>query len=274
MTNWQKSRGSPTTWSELREISKALAEAGAGQSFGLTLGGKSLWDYTALVGALAMSAGPAASANAEEQCFDWREARMTIADDYFVAAMELCTGMLEDGSIFPGFTTISHTEARAGLANGWAGMYLAGWWDSGAFQTQFPDFNYTIVAPPIFDGGKQGFNHGDTFVDRVDVSKSAENLDAIAQFLLFKFGPEYQMGWARNGWFTALPEANTAENLSDPKVQALFAISDDIRSVPAQLPAMCCRPTWWQNANPSIPTGASCLAASSRARSHLATMQT
>jgi len=222
----------PTTWSELREVAKQLTDAGAGQSYGIIVGGKSPWDYTALLGALAMSAGPMASADGEGNCMDWTEARMTIGDDYFVAALELLDGLIQDGSLFPGYTTISHTEARAGLASGWAGMYMGGWWDNGAFVTQFPDFQFSIVPPPVFDGGKMGFNHGSPFVDRVYVSKEATARDAIAKFLIFKFGPAYQEGWARQGWFTTLPEANTPDNLADPKVQSIFAISDDIRSVP------------------------------------------
>lgn len=221
----------PTTWSEFREVSKKLAEAGAGQSYGLILGGKSPWDYTALVGVLAMSAGRMGGVS-ENVCLDWTQARMTIGDDYFASALQLCLDMQEDGSLFPGFSTISHTEARAGLANGWAGMYVGGWWDAGNYNTQFPELDYSIVPPPVYDGGKMGYNHGSTFIDRVYVSKEAENLDAISKFLIFKFGPAYQRGWARNGWFTALPEANEPDNIADPKVQTIFKISEDIRTVP------------------------------------------
>jgi multiple sugar transport system substrate-binding protein len=222
----------PTNWTELREVAKKITDAGAGQSYGIIVGGKSPWDYTALVGALAMSAGPMASAGGEATCMDWTEARMTIGDDYFVSAIELLDGLIQDGSLFPGYSTISHTEARAGLASNWAGMYMGGWWDAGAYNTQFPDFRYTVAAPPVFDGGKLGYNHGSTFVDRVYVSKETKAYDAIAKFLNFKFGPAYQEGWARNGWFTALPEANTPDNLADPKVKSIFEISDDIRAVP------------------------------------------
>lgn len=222
----------PTTWSELREVSQALAQAGQGQSYGLILGGKSPWDYTALVGGLAMSAGKMGSANGEDNCVDWTQAELTIADDYFVDGLNVAVDMLEDGSIFPGFTTISHTEARAGLANGWAGMFMGGWWDAGAYNTQFPEFEYQVVAPPVFDEGKMGHNHGIPFIERVYISSQAENLDAIAKFLIYKFGPAYQRGWARNGWFTALPEANEPDNIADPIVQSIFEISEDIRSLP------------------------------------------
>jgi multiple sugar transport system substrate-binding protein len=223
----------PTTWTEFRDVAKAITEVGAGQSYGVIVGGKSPWDYTALVGALAISAGPMASANGEGQCMDWTEARMTIGDDNVVGALEFLDGLLQDGSLFPGYSTISHTEARAGLASNWAGMYMGGWWDNGAYQTQFPEFGYTIVPPPVFDEGKMGYNHGDSFVERVYVSKEAKaSYDAISKFLSFKFGPAYQEGWARQGWFTTLPEANTPDNLADPKVQAIFGISDDIRLVP------------------------------------------
>ena len=222
----------PTNWSELRTAAKALAAAGKGQSYGLIMGGKSPWDYTGLVGALAVSAGPMMSADGEESCMDWTSGQMTIAVDYTVSALEQCTGMMKDGSIFPGFSTISHTEARAGLANNWAGMYMGGWWDAGAYNTQFPNFDYSVVAPPAFDGGHLGFNHGNPFIDRVYISKKATDLEAINKFLIFTFGPDYQKGWAKNGWFTTLPEANTSENVSDPRVQAIFKIADDIRTIP------------------------------------------
>jgi multiple sugar transport system substrate-binding protein len=221
----------PTTWSEFREVSKALTDAGQGQSYGVILGGKSPWDYTALVGSLAYTAGKMAGVD-EATCVDWTQLRMTIDDDYIVGALKHCLDMAEDGSLFPGFSTITHTEARAGLATGWAGMFLGGWWDAGSYNTQFTDFDYSIVTPPAFDGGRMGYNHGTTFVDRVYVSKESKHHDAIAKFLRFKFGPAYQRGWARNGWFTALPEANESDNIADPKVQAIFKISEDIRTVP------------------------------------------
>ena len=221
----------PKTWSELKEVSIKLSEAGAGQSYGLIIGGKSPWDYYGLVGALAYTAGPIAGVS-EAQCLDWTTAEMTIASDYIGSAVGLCMDMVEENGVFPGFTTISHTEARAGLANNWAGMYLGGWWDAGAYNTKIPDFSYSISPPPEFDGGIMGYNHGSTFVERVYISKEAEDLDAISKFLIFKFGPAYQRGWARNGWFTALPEANEASNLADPKVQAIFRISEAIRTVP------------------------------------------
>ena len=221
----------PKTWAELTEAAGKLTEAGKGQSYGLILGGKSPWDYTGLVGALAYTAGPMAGV-AETECMDFSRAEMTIGSPYIASAVELCIDMVEKDAVFPGFTTISHTEARAGLANGWAGMYMGGWWDAGAYNTQFADFAYSINPPPEFDGGIMGWNHGSTFIDRVYVSKEAKNLDAVAKFLIFKFGPAYQRGWARNGWFTALPEANEPDNIADPKVQALFAISEAIRTVP------------------------------------------
>ena len=200
----------PTNWSEFREVAKALTESGAGQSYGVIVGGKSPWDYTALVGALAMSAGPMSSAAGEAGCIDWTQAQLTIGADNVIAALELLDGLIEDGSLFPGYSTISHTEARAGLASDWAGMYMGGWWDNGAYQTKFPDFSYTIVPPPVFDEGKMGTNHGTSFIERVYVSKEAKaSYDAISKFLSCKFGPAYQEGWARNGWFTTLPEANT-----------------------------------------------------------------
>lgn len=222
----------PTTWSELVDAAQALTDAGAGQSYGLIMGGLSTWDYTALVGGLAMTAGKMAAADGEANCIDWTKAEMTIASDYMVEGLKVCVDMMDAGTLFPGFTTINHTEARAGLATNWAGMYVGGWWDAGAYKTQFPDFKFSASPLPVFDGGKLGFNHGAPFIDRVYVSKQAEDLDAVAQFLIYKFGPAYQRGWARNGWFTALPEANEASNIADPIVQNIFRISEDIRAVP------------------------------------------
>ena len=222
----------PTTWTEFVEVAQALTDAGAGASYGVILGGKSPWDYTALVGALAMSAGKMAAADGEASCFDWTKAEMTIASDYMVDALKLCTGMMDDGTLFPGFSTISHTEARAGLPANWAGMFMGGWWDAGAYKTQFPEFEFMAAPIPVVDSGKVGFNHGTPFIERVYISKNTTNLDAITQFLKYKFGPAYQRGWARNGWFTALPEANEASNIADPIVQNIFKISDDIRVLP------------------------------------------
>jgi multiple sugar transport system substrate-binding protein len=225
----------PQTWSDFRQVAKQLTEAGGGQSYGLILGGKSPWDYTGLVGALAYTAGPMASAKEEAACYDWTKALLTIDSPYMVAALQLCVDMYKEGSLFPGFSTISHTESRAGLASGWAGMYVGGWWDAGAYNTQFADFSYSVAPPPVFDGGRQGYNLGNLFIERVYISKETKVVDAVTKFLLFKFGPAYQKGWARNGWFTTLPEANEPTNISDPKVMSIFDISEDIRMSPSPI---------------------------------------
>lgn len=225
----------PKTWTDFRNVAKQLTEAGGGQSYGLILGGKSPWDYTGLVGSLAYTAGPMASANAETECFDWTKGELTITSPYMLAALQLCMDLAADGSLFPGYSTISHTESRAGLATGWAGMFLGGWWDAGAYATQFPDFSFSVAPPPVFDGGQQGYNLGTNFIERVYVSKETKVVDAVTKFLLFKFGPAYQRGWARNGWFTTLPEANDPANISDPTVKSIFAISEDIRLSPSPI---------------------------------------
>ena len=222
----------PKTWSDFRNVAKQLTEAGGGQSYGLILGGTSPWDYTGLVGSLAYTAGPMASGNSEAENFDWTKGELTIASDYMVAALQLCMDIAEDGSLFPGYSTISHTESRAGLPSGWAGMFLGGWWDAGAYNTQFPEFSYSVAPPPEFDGGRLGYNLGTSQIERVYVAKGSEVTDAINRFLLFKFGPVYQKGWARNGWFTTLPEANDESNIKDPIIQTIFKIAEDIRTSP------------------------------------------
>lgn len=222
----------PKTWSDFRNVAKQLTEAGGGQSYGLILGGTSPWDYTGLVGSLAYTAGPMASGNSEAENFDWTKGELTIASDYMVAALQLCMDIAEDGSLFPGYSTISHTESRAGLPSGWAGMFLGGWWDAGAYNTQFPEFSYSVAPPPEFDGGRLGYNLGTSQIERVYVAKGSEVTDAINRFLLFRFGPVYQKGWARNGWFTTLPEANDESNIKDPIIQTIFKIAEDIRTSP------------------------------------------
>lgn len=76
--------------------------------------------------------------------------------------MEMYLQLKNDGSLFPGGTTMQNDPARAQFSAGNVGMILAASWDIGVFNDQFPATCKWDVAPlPNKDGELHGYSQLD-----------------------------------------------------------------------------------------------------------------
>lgn len=76
--------------------------------------------------------------------------------------MDLWLKLQEDGSLFPGGTTMQNDPARAQFAAGNVGMILAASWDIGVFNDQFPCENeWGVATLPTYDGEFHGYTQLD-----------------------------------------------------------------------------------------------------------------
>ncbi len=76
--------------------------------------------------------------------------------------MGLYQTLQEDGSLFPGGTTIQNDPARAQFSAGNVGMIIAASWDIGVFNDQFPaQCDWGVTTLPSYDGEFHGYSQFD-----------------------------------------------------------------------------------------------------------------
>ncbi|MBH1940111.1 extracellular solute-binding protein [Mobilitalea sibirica] len=132
----------PKTWEEVREAARLITNAGDGKEFGWVLGLKSNWMMsTYLTRPNGTNVGHVGF-NHETMKFEFSA---------FAPVIEAVKGMIDDGSVFPGFEGLDADAARAQFAEGRIGMIPGASFDTGVYNEQFPaKCNWTVINIPSF----------------------------------------------------------------------------------------------------------------------------
>lgn len=164
----------PTTWTELRDASKKITEAGY-SAFALNLG--------------------TTNANGIQNVFmgtGWASG-ITLKDDSaafkaegnadLTALAEMFKTLYDDGSLYPGMSTLEESEMTSNFAAGNCAFTIA----SAATMSQFKDLNFEAATIPVKDGytGKKGFCYASW---AVGISDSCENKEQAADFISYLLG--------------------------------------------------------------------------------------
>jgi multiple sugar transport system substrate-binding protein len=149
----------PVSWDDFRAIAKKITTQGAGKYYGYIFGGAQLGRYRAIIGDLARLAGDSyLSINYTGvlpiEYLDLRKGEYVFTDDAFMGAVNLLLALKSDGSIFPGFLSLSAPQARAEMAQGAAGMILQGLWSIDTWHQENPTFDYSVGMTPTPTAGK------------------------------------------------------------------------------------------------------------------------
>ncbi len=132
----------PTTWKEVRETAQRITEIGEGKAFGWILGLQSDWMIsTYLIRPNGTNVGHVG--------FNYRT--MTFDFTAFRPVFEAVQGMIEDGSVFPGYEGLDADAVRAQFAEGRIGMIPGASFDINVYNDQFPaSCNWSVVPVPAF----------------------------------------------------------------------------------------------------------------------------
>jgi multiple sugar transport system substrate-binding protein len=196
----------PTTFSELRQMSKQITDALVGEGvYGFILGDKFTWVWwmNATVPANGAGAYP----------FDRKTGRYTFTHDGFKQALNLMIGMQEDGSIFPGIHTLTDDDARQQFSLGRAGMIIGGAWNPGVFNDQFESTeDWETAYLPVPDSGLAG-RHQQNMGDRYTISAPSEKKDQAWEVMEFLYSVETMTTMYERGMgVMAVEAANTGES--------------------------------------------------------------
>ncbi|MHB8130832.1 MAG: ABC transporter substrate-binding protein [Mobilitalea sp.] len=132
----------PKTWEEVREMAKLITSASKGKAYGWVIGLRSSWMIsTYLTRSNGTNVGHVGF-NHEIMQFEYSA---------FAPVIESIKGMIDDGSLFPGFEGLDSDAARAQFAEGRVGMIPGASFDCGVYNKQYPArCNWSVISIPAF----------------------------------------------------------------------------------------------------------------------------
>jgi multiple sugar transport system substrate-binding protein len=132
----------PTTWEEVREAARRITEDGNSKAFGWILGLQSDWMIsTYLIRPNGTNVGHVG--------FDFDKMKFDFSS--FTPVIETVQGMIDDGSVFPGYEGLDADAVRAQFAEGRIGMIPGASFDISVYNDQFPaSCNWSVVPVPAF----------------------------------------------------------------------------------------------------------------------------
>ena len=132
----------PKTWEDVREAAAKITKVGKGRAFGWILGLQSDWMISSY---LIRPNGT----NVGHTGFNYKTMQFEFSS--FAPVIETVQGMIEDGSVFPGFEGLDADAARAQFAEGRVGMIPGASFDVSVYNDQFPaSCNWSVVSIPAF----------------------------------------------------------------------------------------------------------------------------
>jgi multiple sugar transport system substrate-binding protein len=143
----------PKTWADVRAVAKQLTNKDKGQ-YGFITGLQSPWVMRSyLTMPNGQNTGNTGFNNGTLQ-FEFSKSR---------AAVEAVYGMVQDGSVFPGFEGLDADMMRARFADGSIGMIMGASFDCGVYNNQFPaKCDWLPIDPPTDAAGAPKYR---AFVD-------------------------------------------------------------------------------------------------------------
>jgi len=214
----------PLTWEEFREAARVITEQGAGEYYGMVIGGGQPAAWEDFIGGLAEGASGL-------RFFDWRTGEYAYTHDSVLVAIDLLLAMRDDGSIFPGSVNLNNPQSRATMPQGAAGMIIQGPWNITEWQRESPDFAFGVSSQPVPTAGTSfplGYGPGGANTLWVYVNSPHK---AIAGDMFAYIGsPAGQTAWAQLVSVGSPPAIITAfEGVElDPLAQRAYGYSREL----------------------------------------------
>lgn len=168
----------PKTLEELREYAKKITAAGNGKfyGFGIYCGSSNIMER--ILDPVVIAAGKAGAFG-----YDYNKGQYDFSTGKRV--LQFYIDLAKDGSLFPGYETLTVDQMRANFAKGNVAMYIDGNWTSGTYATQIKTtIDWSAAAIPVFADETYGKGQAFAGVDYC-ISKSSKSQEGAKQFLTF-----------------------------------------------------------------------------------------
>ena len=175
----------PKTWDEVREDAKKITEASNGEAYGYFLALQSGWTLDHYIYS-------ASAASLGHFGYDAVSGKYRYADG--LPIINNILGMIQDGSVFPGYENMDADTARAQFSAGRVGIVMAASFDVAVYTEQFPAVcNWVVCDPPAIKDSGYEYKEMVRAVNILGVAKkSLESKDPskIAKVLEFFYADE------------------------------------------------------------------------------------
>ena len=184
----------PKTWDEVRKDAKLITEASNGEAYGYFLALQSGWTLDHYIYSVS-------AASLGHFGYDTVTGRYRYSDGLPIVNNIL--GMIDDGSVFPGYENMDADTARAQFAAGRVGIVMAASFDVAVYTDQFPAVcNWVVCDPPSIKESGYEYKEMTRAVNILAVAKKsleAKDTSKIAKVLEFfysdeKLAPMYEAG--------------------------------------------------------------------------------
>ena len=175
----------PKTWDEVREDAKKITEASNGEAYGYFLATQSGWTLDHYIYSVS-------AASLGHFGYDAVSGKYRYADG--LPIINNILGMIEDGSVFPGYENMDADTARAQFSAGRVGIVMAASFDVAVYTDQFPAVcNWVVCDPPAIKSTGYEYKEMVRAVNILAVAKKAtESKDPskVAKVLEFFYADE------------------------------------------------------------------------------------
>ena len=175
----------PKTWDDVRKDAKLITDVSNGDAYGYFLALQSGWTLDHYIYSVS-------SASLGHFGYDAVSGTYRYSDG--LPIIENILGMIEDGSVFPGYENMDADTARAQFAAGKVGIAMAASFDVAVYTEQFPaECNWVVCDPPAIDSSGYGYKEMVTPVDLLAVAKKsldAKDTSKIARVLEWFYADE------------------------------------------------------------------------------------
>lgn len=191
----------PKTWSELIDACKKIKNAGY-SAFALNLGTTNANGIQNVFG----GTGWASGIKIKDENGEYK----TEGNKELASLAELFKTLYNDGSLYPGMSTLEESEMTSNFAAGNCAFTIA----SAATMSQFKDINFEAVTIPVKDGyeGESGICYASW---AVGISEASENKEAAADFVNYllggKDGKDGSVSAGLASTMSAFPNSKVAE---------------------------------------------------------------
>jgi multiple sugar transport system substrate-binding protein len=172
----------PKTWSDVRDAAKVITEKGSGVNYGYIMGLQSAWTLALYFERQNMVNVGHVGFDSQDLTYKWSE---------HLVGIDTVRGMVQDGSVFPGYENLDADQMRAQFATGRVGMIFGASFDVAVYADQFPaNFNWVVVDPPTYAPGPAKYKEPVDAINLLLVNQKAKNLDKVAEVFKFFYNDE------------------------------------------------------------------------------------
>ena len=203
----------PETFSEFREVCRQITEAGDGQYYGIALPGAGNDMERPLQGFFTTAAPASGDIRYGRPGYDYRDGEFKLANENHLEVYRLLKGLMEDGSVAPGWSSMKKEPARGLFGQNRVAFYIDGTWMPGVWESMgFEDLDYGIGYVPIPDGGRRAYRYMSLAKGSVFLSGQTENVEAAMKVYQWLHSQEFQRAnFVENGVFPGNRTVDTSD---------------------------------------------------------------